>query len=305
MIKIFDQMWLKLIALLLGLLLWFHVATEKIYKYELKLPVEDVVLDHNLALSEPPPDSLTVIVSATGKQLLRQRWRERGLKIMATQLAPGRRQMTLNLANTVLISPSADVVLDDVVAPTTVTFHVDENAEATATVKMDIISEPDDGYAVSGVSAAAPSQVTVTGPRSIIEQISTVYTVRKELAGLRDNLDLILPLALPDGYGVSLDPDSISVSIRVVPVKTRVFEDVPVVVYNTPPNKTVVSTPASIRVEVTGPPQEIDLLNKNALIASADFAKKDSTDKAVLKIECPTKFRVKKSSVDTVTLAVQ
>lgn len=305
MIKVFDHMWLKIIALCLGLLLWFHVATEKVYNYQLKLPVVEVVLDQNLALSQAPPDSLEIIVSATGKQLLRQKWRDRGLKIIATQLGVGRRQFTLSTSNTFLISPSVDVSLDEVISPTTPIFWVDQIAEITAKVTPDIISEPDDGFALSGVSATVPAEVTVTGPRSVIRTISEIFTVRKELSGLRNNLDLTLPLALPEGYGISLDPDSVSVSVRVVPVKTRVFKDVPVVVYNAPPNQTVSSQPASVRIELTGPPQEIDLLNINALIASVDFVQKDTANQAALKIDCPTKFRVKNSSVDSVTLVFQ
>ncbi|UCG61802.1 MAG: hypothetical protein JSV52_00500 [Candidatus Zixiibacteriota bacterium] len=305
MIKVLDHFWLKITALALGLLLWFHVATEKTYNYRLQLPVEEVVLDEGLALSESPPESLTVTVSATGKQLLRQKWRDRGLKIIASQLRQGERQLPLNTSNTFLISPSPDVSLDEVVSPSSVTFKIDRLARTTVHVIPDIIFEPDEGFAVAGMSKTTPTEVTLSGPRSVISSINAVFTVNKELVGLRNSLDLSLPLALPDGYGVSLEPDSVMVAVRVVPVKTRVFENVPVVIYNSPPNQTVVADPAAIRIELTGPPQEIDLLNINALIASTDFSKSNEAGRSALKIDCPTKFRVKNSSADSVTLTIQ
>ena len=124
--KILDHFWLKITALVLGLLLWFHVATEKTYNYQLPLPVEEVSLEKGLALSQAPPDSIVAVVSATGKQLLRQKWRERGLRIIATQFSAGRHELQLTTSNTFLISPSADVSLDDLaqsVASIKVTAH--------------------------------------------------------------------------------------------------------------------------------------------------------------------------------------
>jgi YbbR domain-containing protein len=305
MVKILDHFWLKVIALILGLFLWFHVATEKVYNYQFQLPVEEVTLEPELALLEPPPGSLMVVVSATGKQLLRQKWRERGLKIIAAGFRPGRHQLKLTTANTFLVAPSVDVSLDEIISPTTVIFRVDQRAEAKVKVKPDIISEPDEGFAVSRISSTVPDEVTIRGPQATIRQITEVFTERKELSGLRNSLELTLPLALPSSYGVSLDPDSVIITLQVVPVKTRVFDDVPIVVYNSPPGQDVVVQPASIRVELTGPPSEIDLLNKNALIASADYNKIDESGHTPLKIDCPSKFRVKKSSVDSVALLVR
>lgn len=303
MVKILDHFWLKVIALILGLLLWFHVATEKVYNYQFQLPVEEVTLEPDLALLEPPPGSLMVVVSATGKQLLRQKWRDRGLKIIATQFRQGRHQLKLTTANTFLASPSVDVSLDEIISPTTVVLRIDQRAEAMVKVMPDIISEPDEGFAVSRVSTSIPDEVTIRGPQSTIRRITEVSTERKELSGLRNSLELTLPLALPNSYGVTLDPDSVSVILQVVPVKTRVFDDVPIVVYNSPPGQNILVQPVSIRVELTGPPSEIDLLNKNALIASADYSKIDESGRTPLKIDCPPKFRVKKSSVDSVTLS--
>lgn len=305
MMKILDHFWLKITALILGLLLWFHVATEKTYNYQLLLPVEEVSLEKALALSQALPDSIMTVVSATGKQLLRQKWRDRGLRIVATQFSAGQHELQLTTSNTFLISPSADVSLDEIVSPASITLHIDRRSEVMVKVEPDIITEPAEGFAVSEITATIPPEVKLIGPQSAIRRITEVHTVMKELSGLRNTLTLTLPLALPESYGVNLEPDSVSVTVRVVPVKTRVFEDVPVVIYNSPPGQNVAARPSSIRIELTGPPADIDLLNKNALIASADYTRIDTTGRAALKIDCPSKFRVRRASVDSVTLATQ
>lgn len=305
MIKIFEHFWIKIIALVLGLLLWFHVATEKEYNYQVLLPVSEIALDEGLTLSQKPPDSLMIVVSATGKQLLRKKWRERGLKMMANQMKPGRHKLRLTTSNTFLSLPTSEISLDDIIFPTSIILVVDRLKEVKAKVTPDIITNSDEGYAVSIISNPDPPEVTLIGPQSIIKKYPIVFTQQKEITGLRNNITLTLPLVKPSGYGISLKPDSVSLTIEVVPVKTRIFEYLPIVIYNTPTNQKVISKPSGIRIELTGSPTEIDLLSKNALIASVDYRHIDSIGRTAIKIDCPSKFKVKNSSADSVTLSIQ
>ncbi len=125
MVKIFEHLWIKIIAILLGLLLWFHVATEKIYTYQLYLPISDIILADGLTLSTNPPDSLMVTVSATGKQLMRKKWRDRGLRIIASQFDMGKHNIPLNTSNTFISSPTSDVMLEEILSPSNINISVD------------------------------------------------------------------------------------------------------------------------------------------------------------------------------------
>jgi len=293
------------VALLMGLLLWFHVATEKVYKYRLVLPITDIALGERLTLVDTPPDSMTVVVSASGKQLLRQKWRERGVRILATQLSIGRHTVNLTTANTFLAGVGNFVALDEVVSPTSMLLNIDYTAEIQVKVAPDITAVPDEGFAVKRISDPNPAEVTLVGARSRVRTVTLVSTEPRELTGLRDNLTLTLPLAAPAGYQMTLIPDSVTVTIEIVAVKTRVFEDIPIVVYNAPPNKAVSAQPPALRIELTGPPEDIDLLSRDALIASVDFRRLDPNGISPIKIDCPLNFKVKKISVNTVRIIVQ
>ena len=50
MLGVFNNIWIKLVALAMGLLLWFHVVTEKRYNYQLSLPVKEIALKNDLTL---------------------------------------------------------------------------------------------------------------------------------------------------------------------------------------------------------------------------------------------------------------
>lgn len=300
--SLFDNLALKIVALLLGLLLWFHVATEKIYTYQVRLPLNIVNLGQDLALVRFPVDSLTVVVSASGKRLGRTRWRDDGVRINALQFLAGRHQLSLTPANTTLIGGSNLISLDEVVTPTSLELYVDRKSEVNLKVQADLVAEADDGFAVASISKPQPDQVKVVGPRSLLGGFSTVFTEHKKMTGLRNSLEIILPLAVPAGHGISLDPDSVTLSIKVVPVRTRVFEGVPVILYNLPPDNQASSRPGRITVILTGPPDAIDSLDASALVASADFALMDTSGRAAVKVDCPAIFRVKSVSVDSVTI---
>ncbi|MFZ5981074.1 MAG: YbbR-like domain-containing protein [Candidatus Zixiibacteriota bacterium] len=297
---LFKNFWLKIIALAIGFLIWFHVITEKEYSYELKLPVSDYVLKKGLTLSKKPPDSLLVSVSATGKQLLRERWRREGVRIDASQFETGRHEIALNNTNTFMMNPAGNVSLENISLPTLIELEIDHQVTNRISVTPDIIATADEGFAVNLPMAVTPPEVNIIGPATLLERFKTVFTELKELSNLKNNVTIKLPLVPPVGYGIKLSPDSVTLALRVIPVKTRVYENLPVVVFNAPYNQKYQLSPPFITVELTGPPGEIDLLNSKALTVSVDYKQLDSLGMIPVKIDCPSNFKVKKASSDSV-----
>lgn len=60
----------KVVALLLALVLWFHVATEKTYEKTFDTRIQIMGLKKNLQVEDIQPPSAAVSVVASGKQLL-------------------------------------------------------------------------------------------------------------------------------------------------------------------------------------------------------------------------------------------
>ena len=56
--QIFHNHWLKVAALGIGSLIWLHVVTEKLYTFDLKLPLKQVTLRSNLVLATLPPGAI-------------------------------------------------------------------------------------------------------------------------------------------------------------------------------------------------------------------------------------------------------
>lgn len=304
MLKPLENIWIKIIALIMGLLLWIHVATEKVYNHEITLPITNIILKEKLTLSSQPPESLTVVVSAIGKQLLRSKWRERGVQINASNLSEGRYELELTNDNTSLID-AENVTLDKIILPGSINIFIDQLTEKKVTVKALLTPLPDEGYAVRKISSPQPSEVTLTGPRSILRSLNYISTEEKTITGLRTGLTVTVPLTAPEDFGITISPDSVTLTFEVVPVKTRIFEEIPIVIYNNPINKSVKTKPPFLRIELTGPPEEIDQLNPGALIASVDYNKIDSYGFTDISIDCPSIFIIKKTSANTARIVLE
>jgi hypothetical protein len=68
--KIFSNLGWKIVAILLALVLWFHVATEKVYEKTFPAKIQTIGLRQNLKVSDIGPASTDVSIVATGKQLI-------------------------------------------------------------------------------------------------------------------------------------------------------------------------------------------------------------------------------------------
>lgn len=299
---IFENFWMKLLALLIGTAIWLHVATEKIYNYELTLPVTRIDLREHHTLASNPPDSLQVVVSAKGKQLLRSAWRQQGVRINATKLNNGDYSLNLSPENVSLVNVSKSVSIDEIRSPTPLELSIDAEGTVDLPVTPMLAVTPEEGFAVSGKPEVAPARVQLTGPRSVIKNLKSISTYSRELTGLRGPIAVTVPLVPPNGYGMKVQPESVTVRIQIVPVKTRVYDNLPIVVYNVPPGVRVATSPARTQVEITGPPDDIDLLNKNSLTASVDYRAKSAIGYAPLKVDCPSDFHVKHASDDSVRI---
>jgi YbbR domain-containing protein len=232
----------------------------------------------------------------------RTKWRKDGVRINALQFNAGRHQLDLSPTNTTLIGGSNLISLDEVVTPNSLELYIDRKSEVNLPIEADLIATADDGFAVASISKPNPDHVKVVGPRSLLGGFNTIYTEHKKMTGLRNSLEISLPLALPSSYGITLDPDSVTLSLEVVPIRTKLFERVPIVLYNLPIDSLAISQPNQINVILTGPPDMIDSLEISSLIASADFAARDSSGRVAVKVDCPANFRVKSVSVDSVTI---
>ncbi len=301
----FDNLILQAFAVVLGFLLWVHVATERTYDHELALPLNEIGLDDSLTLAQEPPDSVRIVVSASGKRLLRQKWQRQGLRLTAAQFAPGRHIINLTGGNLSFIEQEVGLTIDKVVAPATVVLNIDDIDSAIVPVEPGLTAEAAEGYTVTGIVVDSPAAVTVIGARARVNQLQSVLTQDRDLTGL-DHTDTIkVPIRQPSIYNVEVRPDTAFVVVTVVAIAIKRFEDIPVVVFNRPADEAVDVIPDRIWVELVGPPGDIERLDVSDLSASVDFSGIDSTAKLPLNVDFPAGLTMRDVSVNQIRVVVR
>lgn len=255
---------IKLIAVLLAVFLWFNVITQKQYEHELNLKVADVELPPSLGAVTTFPDSLMVKVLAEGKKLLRDDWKDAGLRIKANRLRRGINNLELNL-ETVALVRSEDVSLIDLLGAAPLSVQLDKLDSTLKPVASRLAVIPRGEYVIiSGRGGVSPLQTQVVGPGLLLKRIDSIYTEQKILDDIKESVQLSLALQIPDNMDVSLGHDSATIEVAVDKIKRKRFENIPVAVGMGWGGRIIVD-PDHVTVEIEGPESILDSLDEKQI----------------------------------------
>jgi len=301
--RMFDNLWVKLAAVVLAVLLWFHVATDKVYQHQYTIPLTQIDLDETLVLTEPPPDSVTVSVSARGKILLRTDWKKKGVRLVADHTRVGRFKVDISAANLSLVQADK-VTLIDVIEPREMYFTCDRRTTRELPVKSRLVVVPDEGYAIYGSDSLEPGVVKVSGPNRRVGELSMVETQEMVLEYVRSSFSKKLGLTTGDIYGMSFEPDSVLVHVRVGPVRRKVIPDLKVGLINAPRLRQYQIEPPAVEIRVSGQADAIDSLSPDMISVIADFVLIDSAGSIPIQVVLPPTISLIQKSADSVKITM-
>jgi len=284
--RFFENFWIKIAALLLAVLLWFHVVTDKAFQYTIDLPISQVALSGDLILTEAPSEKIRVIVSATGKRLLQTDWKKEGLKITINRNIAGRFNAEIGPDNLSLVR-SDGLELFEVISPREIVLSCDRLMEKEVPVKSRIEVDTDEGFMEAPLKALMPDRVTISGPRRHVLTVDSVETEPKEYKGVRNDLSLKVPLVYPDLYGIKIRPDTVNYFVSITPVRSRIFTSIPVILAAEDSLKFLMISPERVEVRVGGKAGVIDSLNRGDILVTADSRQADSLGNIRLQVELP------------------
>ncbi len=293
---------IKLIALILAVFLWFNVITQKQYEYNLKLKITQVELPPNLGQVTPLPDSLQVRVMAEGKKLLRDDWKNAGLRIKAGRLKRGVNNLDINL-ETVALVRSEDVSLVDFPGARTITVQLDRLDSSLVPVASRLGVVPREGYTiVAGEGGITPLRTLVVGPAILLGKIDSIYTEQKILDDINETVKMTLALQKPSEMEIKAAHDSATVEVVIDKIGSRTFENIPVV-FSGARNSRVIVDPDKVTVVIEGPQSQLaSLSEKQIQVRAASTGKSD--DYIIPRVDLPTNFSAKSVAPDSVRVLV-
>jgi hypothetical protein len=216
---LFDHIGLKLVSLLLAVLVYLYVYTEREARLTLAFPVQVTGLADTLALAGRVPAAVEAEVSGSGRQLLRLKFFPPSLVVDFTGVGPGRVTRRIGVAELPLPSANPPRV-QRMLGPEAMTFRVEPRLERRLPVRAAVAGQPARGHAWSGVVLSEPESVLVSGPRSEVLALAAVDLGAVRLEGRRDT---VVSEQAPRSLGPAFRVEPARVRIR-VPIEPAVTQ---------------------------------------------------------------------------------
>jgi YbbR domain-containing protein len=201
---IFQNFWFKLVAMVMALLLWFHVATDRVYEHGDKFPLEIINIPERLLLTEKLPDHVNVMIEGKGKELLKLILAEKkSLKINAQEFKRGETEFTVKPED-IPMPQGLELNVTTILPPKNLKIRLDYPMEKELQVKPNVSVLPAEGYEQLGDLHYNPKEVTITGPRSWVRNLQEIQTKERVIEDAKAPVSEQIDLVLPEGYNLSL-----------------------------------------------------------------------------------------------------
>jgi YbbR domain-containing protein len=206
---IFDNLGLKLVALLLAVLVYLNVYTDRPATIMVSFPLQLTGMPDSVTLSGPVPAAVQAEVRGTGKQLIRLRLTEPRLGVSLAGVQPGRFERAFSAADLPL---PEGVEVERLVGPRMLELELDRKRSRRVPVAPRIEGVPGSGASRVGRVEVSPMTVLLTGPSKVIAELDTLALSTVRIDGRRDTVRVQAgPDALPDWCTV--DPPSVTVTV--------------------------------------------------------------------------------------------
>src|SRR5215471_2843005 len=208
---LFDNLGLNFTALLLALLVYLNVYTDRPTTMLVSFPIEYTELDDSLSLSGPAPSVVQAELRGTGKQLIFIRVKEPRMKLSLAGARRGRLDRALAPSDLPLPTEGG-ITVENLVGPRVVTLDIDRKAHRDIRVVARVSGQPAPGYHWMGVALVDPPRVRVTGPEQVLLGLDSLVLSPVHVDGKRDTVSaLVPPERLPDWC--ASDPSLVAVRL--------------------------------------------------------------------------------------------
>jgi len=174
-----ENVGLKLLSLLLGILLWVQVGGQKTVQRVVSIPLEFHNMPGNLEIMGDSDQEVSLIVTTDrpGTSLT-----EDGLAavIDMTAARPGEQLIPISVRNIEQKPYGVEIVN---LLTSKVRVRLEKTSEKTLPVKPEVAGEPEPGLRISAVHAVPP-EITVTGPESRLRGLTSISTEPVNVQGL-------------------------------------------------------------------------------------------------------------------------
>ena len=210
---LFDNLGLKLVALLLALVVYLHVYTDRPATMLVSFPIE---VDRPRRTRSTSWDRArrpcTAELRGTGKQLIRLRLTEPSVRMSLAGAHVGVHRRRVVVEDLPVRDPEP-LEVQRMIEPADVEFDIERVVAKSVRVVAQFAGGPAGGTSPQWI--AQPASVLVRGPRSVLADLDSLLLEPVKVRGTRDSMRVTARITAPP-KGCTIDPET--VSLRVVPL---------------------------------------------------------------------------------------
>jgi YbbR domain-containing protein len=299
---IFQSFSFKLAAVVMALLLWFHVATDKVYEHGHSFSLEILNVPERLILAEEIPHEIDVKFRGRGKELLKLLLAEKtSVTIDAQEFKRGETDYSIE-PEQVPIPEGLELKVTGILPSEKLKVWLDYSMEKELKVQPVISITPAEGFDKVGELHYNPREVTISGPRMWVRDLKEISTQEMVIEGADEPVSDQVDLAIPEGYNLLLSSPRVSFTQNVERIVERRISRLPVEVTNVPRRREVTIKPDSIDVILSGTLSLLEGIGGEQLKVTVDCAsaERDQTVKLPVQVELPAKVSLKQTLPDSI-----
>jgi hypothetical protein len=206
-----DNLGLKLAALVLALVVYFNVFTDRPATMVVSFPFQVTDLSDSLTLVGDLPAPVQAELRGTGKQLIRLWLTEPRIKISLAGISAGRVRRVIGRDDLPLMSGDK-LELQRLAGTTEFEIMVARKTTRRVAVAPRVQGVPRAGTVWSGNVLLDPTSVEMTGPHTVLANIDSVTLESISIEGRRDTLRAFArPESLP--AWCSVEPPAVAITV--------------------------------------------------------------------------------------------
>jgi YbbR domain-containing protein len=192
-----ENLGIKIVAIVLALLVFFYVRTQREGELTLKVFVELKGIPDSLTWTGDVPNQVSVTFSGKLRNLIKLRLAPLRIPVDLSQAGPGRFQRTLSAAD-VPLSEGSNVAVSRFVGPERIDIVIEKRVSKAVRVVPVLVGRPMEGFALTGPPTAFPETVSVNGAASVVGSTDSLFTEPVDISQRRQSFSARVRLNLED-----------------------------------------------------------------------------------------------------------
>lgn len=216
-------------CIVISALLWFFQSMGLEYRAHLFVDVEYSGVPNDLVLTNKPADRLDIYTKGKGWDLLGYKLsvRKPKLNVNLEEFSQSASYPTSRAKN--LITAQVPGLVDVLsVAPETLNLEFDKKVSKTVPIEAKIDFSFKDGFGLNGNLTIMPDSVEVSGPSSVVSQISSLPTLPISLSEVEENISATLLLEQANEQHLTFNTTEVQVNGQVEKLTEKTIHDLPI-----------------------------------------------------------------------------